>query len=208
MIRKDIIAPHFGHRGLLIRSTNIAYSPCSTLSLVEARTIGIALRKSFVRKVTDVCSVDHESRVLDASAKHSAVGNLLVVRSRHRKMKFARCCRAPASIACPRFGVHPCNLGDLLMRSKLAISALVVASLFGSTLIASAQSQPAPGASSEGNVGPGATSGKKTKHEKGMTTGSSRRSGANKGDAASPSGQGNVDPDIKSSAGPKSGGKY
>jgi hypothetical protein len=59
------------------------------------------------------------------------------------------------------------------MRSKLAISALVVASLFGSTLIASAQSQPAPGASSEGNVGPGATSGKKTKHEKGMTTGSS-----------------------------------
>ena len=94
------------------------------------------------------------------------------------------------------------------MRSKFTISALVVASLFGSTLIASAQSQPAPGASSEGNVGPGATSGKKTKHEKGMTTGSSRRSGANKGDAATPSGQGNVDPDIKSSAGPKSGGKY
>src|SRR5258708_40030567 len=57
------------------------------------------------------------------------------------------------------------------MRSKFTISALVVASLFGSTLIASAQSQPAPGASSEGNVGPGATSGKKTKHEKGMTTG-------------------------------------
>jgi len=52
------------------------------------------------------------------------------------------------------------------MQYKLAISALVVASLFGSTLIASAQSQPAPGASSEGNVGPGATSGKKTKHEK------------------------------------------
>ena len=73
------------------------------------------------------------------------------------------------------------------MRSKLAISALVVTSLFGSTLIASAQSQPAPGASSEGNVGPGATSGKKTKHEKGMTTGSSRRSGADKGDARNPS---------------------
>jgi hypothetical protein len=43
------------------------------------------------------------------------------------------------------------------MRSKLAISALVVASLFGATAIASAQMQPAPGASSEGNVGPGAT---------------------------------------------------
>lgn len=78
------------------------------------------------------------------------------------------------------------------MRSKLAISALVVASLFGSTHIASAQSQPAPGASSEGNVGPGATSGKKTKHEKGMTTGSSTRSGAKKGDAANPSDQDNA----------------
>ena len=43
------------------------------------------------------------------------------------------------------------------MRSKLAISALVVASLFGATAIVSAQTQPAPGASSEGNVGPGAT---------------------------------------------------
>jgi hypothetical protein len=94
------------------------------------------------------------------------------------------------------------------MRSKFTISALVVASLFGSTLIASAQSQPAPGASSEGNVGPGATSGKKTKHEKGMTTGSSKRSGATEGDAVNPSGQGNVDPDTESGAGPKRGGKY
>jgi hypothetical protein len=95
------------------------------------------------------------------------------------------------------------------MRSKLAISALVVASLFGSTLIASAQSQPAPGASSEGNVGPDASSGRKTKHEKGMTTGSSRRSGANKGDAANPSGQGNVDPETESGGvGPKNAGKY
>jgi hypothetical protein len=94
------------------------------------------------------------------------------------------------------------------MRSKLAISALVVASLFGSTLIASAQSQPAPGVSSEGNVGPDASSGKKTKHEKGMTTGSSRRSGANKGDAANPLGQGNADPDNDNIGAPKRGGKY
>lgn len=43
------------------------------------------------------------------------------------------------------------------MRSKLAISAVVVASLFSATAIASAQTQPAPGASSSGNVGPGAT---------------------------------------------------
>jgi hypothetical protein len=43
-----------------------------------------------------------------------------------------------------------------LMRSK-AISTLVVTSLFGSTLIASAQSQPAPGMSNDGTVSPGAT---------------------------------------------------
>jgi hypothetical protein len=102
-----------------------------------------------------------------------------------------------------------CNLGEtFFMRSKLAISALVVASFFGSTLIASAQSQPAPGASSEGNVGPGATSGKKPKHEKGTTTGSSTRSGGKKGDAANPSGQGNVDPGDDNIAAPKSGSKY
>ena len=94
------------------------------------------------------------------------------------------------------------------MRSKLAISALVVASLFGSTLIASAQSQPAPGASSEGNVSPRATSGKKTQHEKGMTTGSSTRSGAKKGDAANPSDQDNVGSDADTMAAPKSGSKY
>ena len=40
------------------------------------------------------------------------------------------------------------------MRCKLAISALVVASLFGATAIASAQTQQsAPGASGEGNAG-------------------------------------------------------
>ncbi len=43
------------------------------------------------------------------------------------------------------------------MRSRLALSALVMASLFGATAIASAQTQPAPGASSSGNVGPGTT---------------------------------------------------
>jgi hypothetical protein len=93
-------------------------------------------------------------------------------------------------------------------RSTLAISALVVASLFGSTHIASAQSQTAPGASSEGNVRPGATSGKKTTHEKGMTTGSSARSGARKGGAANPSGHGNVDQDNDNVAAPKSAEKY
>jgi hypothetical protein len=98
------------------------------------------------------------------------------------------------------------------MRSKLAIFALVVASvvasLFASTLVASAQSQPAPGASSEGNVGPGATSGKKTKHEKGTTTGSSTRSGAKKGDAANPSDHDNAGSGADTMAAPKSGSKY
>jgi hypothetical protein len=48
--------------------------------------------------------------------------------------------------------------GRFLMRSKLAISALVAASLFGATAIASAQTepmQPAPGASGQGNAGTG-----------------------------------------------------
>ena len=80
------------------------------------------------------------------------------------------------------------------MRSKLAISALVVATLFGATTIAAAQTQPAPGASSEGNVGPDAThskihskmkSGKMktSKMKSGTTTGMSSRS--HKGDNAS-----------------------
>jgi hypothetical protein len=94
------------------------------------------------------------------------------------------------------------------MRSKLAISALVVMSLFGSTLIASAQNQPAPGASSEGTISPRATSGKKTQHEKGMTTGSSTRSGTNKGDAANPSDQDNAGSGADTMAAPKSGSKY
>src|ERR1700716_1099402 len=163
-----------------------------------------------VCSVTDVFEVIANREFLMRAQNTAQSGNLLVVLSHARKMTFARCRAAPRnSIACPRLETPPPNLGDLLMRSKLAISALVVASLFGSTLIASAQSQPAPRASSEGNVGPGATSGKKTKHEKGMTTGSSRRSGAGKGDTANPSGQGNVDHETESGGvGPKNAGKY
>ena len=93
------------------------------------------------------------------------------------------------------------------MRSKLAISALVVASLFGSTLIASAQMQTAPGASSEGTVSPGAASGKKTKHEKGMTTGSNARGGAKKSDTANPADQDNAVSGADNMTPPKSGSK-
>jgi hypothetical protein len=65
------------------------------------------------------------------------------------------------------------------MRSKLAISALVVASLLGTTAIASAQMQPAPGASSEGNVGPGSTTG--TKMKSGKVKSSKMKSGTTTG---------------------------
>jgi hypothetical protein len=94
--------------------------------------------------------------------------------------------------------------GDILMRSKLAISTLVVASLFGSTLIASAQTQTAPGASSQGTMSPGATSGKKAQHEKG-TTGSGTRSGA--GGTMSPSGQDNAGSGTDNMAAPKGGSR-
>ena len=98
------------------------------------------------------------------------------------------------------------------MRSKLAISALVVTSLFGATAIASAQTQPAPGASSEGNVGPGATG---TKMKSGKMKSSKMKSGATtgmnpssaKGSMHNPSGQGNVGPGTGNDAGTNSGAK-
>ena len=94
------------------------------------------------------------------------------------------------------------------MRSKLAISALVVTSLFGSTLIASAQNQPAPGASSEGTVSPGATPGKKVQPDKGTTTGSTTRNGANKNGTMNPSDQDNRGSSTDNMAAPKNGSKY
>jgi hypothetical protein len=95
------------------------------------------------------------------------------------------------------------------MRTKLAISAIALASLLGATAIASAQTQPAPGASSEGNVGPGATHSKThSKMKAGTTTGMNKgMAGSNKGDARNPSGQGNVGPGTDNNAGKNSGGK-
>jgi len=76
------------------------------------------------------------------------------------------------------------------MRTKLALSALVIAALFGATTIAPAQTQqPAPGASSEGNVGPDATGSKmksskmkSSKAKSGTTTG--MNSASHKGNKA------------------------
>jgi hypothetical protein len=69
------------------------------------------------------------------------------------------------------------------MRYKLAISAIVVAALFGATAIASAQMQPTPGASSEGKAGTDAT---KSNLKPGTTTGSATKSITNKGVARNP----------------------
>ena len=60
------------------------------------------------------------------------------------------------------------------MRSKLAISALVAASLFGATAIASAQTEPMqPGASDQGNAGSEMAPGKMKSNnmKQGTTTG-------------------------------------
>jgi uncharacterized low-complexity protein len=96
------------------------------------------------------------------------------------------------------------------MRSKLALTTLVVASLFGATAMASAQTTPAPGASSEGNVGPGATKSMKSKDgmtNGGMTTGTGMTS-SQKGNAArNPSSEGNVGPGTNNNNGPAPGGK-
>ena len=74
------------------------------------------------------------------------------------------------------------------MRYRLAISALVVASLFGSTTIASAQMQPA-GASSEGKVGTDSTKSnlKPVTTTGSATTGPVTKTITNKGVARNPS---------------------
>jgi hypothetical protein len=94
------------------------------------------------------------------------------------------------------------------MRCKLALSTLVIASLFGATAIVSAQTTPAPGASSEGNVGPSATG---TRAKSGMTRSGTTTTGmtrSQKGDAArNPSSEGNVGPGTNNNNGPAPGGR-
>jgi hypothetical protein len=95
------------------------------------------------------------------------------------------------------------------MRPKFVLAALVAVSFIGAPGVATAQTQtqPAPGASSEGNVGPGAAN---SKMKAGTTTGAGMNNGMagfNKGDARNPSGQGNVGPGTDNNAGKNSGGK-
>jgi hypothetical protein len=82
---------------------------------------------------------------------------------------------------------------------KLIIASACILAL--STAGAFAQMQPAPGASSEGNVGPGATSG--SKHvKKGTTTGTGSGSArSSKGMSANPSSEGNVGPGTNNNMG-------
>ena len=70
------------------------------------------------------------------------------------------------------------------MRSKLAISAIVIAALVGATATASAQMQPAPGASGESKS---ATDTVKSDKAPGTTTGSATRAHTNKGVLPNPS---------------------
>jgi hypothetical protein len=148
-----------------------------------------------------------KSRVLNVTNVWKSTGRL---RSNHETIFFGKSdLHNVASFKAQSFaksvGPHRYLGETFLMRSKLAIPALVVASLFGSTLIASAQNQPAPGASNEGTINPGAT-GKKT--QKSTTTGSTTRSGANKGGATDPSAQDNAGSGADTMAAPKSGSRY
>jgi uncharacterized membrane protein len=70
------------------------------------------------------------------------------------------------------------------MRLQLAPFALAVATLFGTTVIASAQMQPAPSASSDGKAAMDAT---KSNMKPGTTTGSATRVHTNKGVLPNPS---------------------
>jgi len=70
------------------------------------------------------------------------------------------------------------------MRLQIALSALAVAALFGTTVIASAQMQPAPGASSDGKATMDAT---KSNMKPGTTTGPATRVRTNKGVLPKPS---------------------
>lgn len=88
------------------------------------------------------------------------------------------------------------------MRSKLALSVLVAASLVGATTIASAQTQqPAPGMSS-GGTSTHMKSTKSNKMKSNTTTGMSR------GMSRNPSSQGNVGPGTDNNAPPAGSSKY
>jgi hypothetical protein len=88
---------------------------------------------------------------------------------------------------------------------KLAMLSVCILALTGGA--AFAQSQPAPGASSEGNVGPGATSNMPRAHDakKGTTTGMG--TSAREPSSSAPSSEGNVGPGTNNNQGKQPGGR-
>ena len=89
------------------------------------------------------------------------------------------------------------------MKKIILASACVLALSAGG---AYAQTQPAPGASSEGNVGPGAVRDAKKDEmkKKGATTTGAGAGGMN---SSAPSSSGNVGPGTNNNSGPQPGGK-
>jgi hypothetical protein len=85
------------------------------------------------------------------------------------------------------------------MKKILLASACVLALSTGGAF---AQSQPAPGASSEGNVGPGATKQQHPTMKKGTTSGMSHRNSV--GNSSS---EGNVGPGTNNNTGKQPGGR-
>jgi hypothetical protein len=89
------------------------------------------------------------------------------------------------------FDLASSSQGEIPMKMKLLITALVIAGFAGSTIMSTTADA------------------KTRKHHKSSmtTTGTGTGSGMNKGNAANPSGQGNVGPGTSNNAGPNSGGK-
>jgi len=91
------------------------------------------------------------------------------------------------------------------MKKVILASACILALSVGGAL---EQTPPAPGASSEGNVGPGATKPSANKHvKKGVTTGMGSGAHKSKGMSANPSSEGNVGPGTSNNAGKQPGGR-
>jgi hypothetical protein len=90
------------------------------------------------------------------------------------------------------------------MRRIVFASACILAISAGGAF---AQTQPAPGASSQGNVGPGAVQdARKDEMKKGATTGAGRAD-KSMGTSAAPSSSGNVGPGTNNNTGPQPGGR-
>jgi hypothetical protein len=86
---------------------------------------------------------------------------------------------------------------------KIILASACILALTGGAF---AQSQPAPGASSEGNVGPGATRQQHSNMKKGTTTGAASGM-SNRGSMGNSSSEGNVGPGTNNNSGKQPGGR-